>query len=1590
MATQKKAADPTEAALSAIEEALALSINGTPARASEGMRDVAPKVVENRGVNLRARSATAMARSKTGQDADSQSESVEFETKGVPGGRPANDDRREIGEILQALQAGPSSRPYALAALGSAVWGGGLTVVAASRLEWSWEAMRMALASAEGLAFAVGIGVPAAAMFVVASLARRSQEMKVVAQSMTRVVIRLAEPEVAATDAVVGLSQAIRREVAAMGDGIERAVARASELETIVHAEIATLEHAYNQNEIRLRTLIDELAGQREAIVTHADRVRTALAGAHDGLASELEAAADKIAGSVNDAGLRVARTLGEKAEEISGTLARTGEEMVRQVGDQSGELIDRLVSTNSDMARRLSDTAATVTERLDGKASEITSAITRTGELVALEIAGRGNEVRETLERTSSSIAQSLSTGTELLSQSVFETGRSVSDTIAARAESLNEALRLTGESVAQSIDVQGRAVIGRLGSVADEVGDRIEAGGDRIVQTINDTTGRLEDLISVRGPRLAEDIESTAARLVSTVEVQIGSARTALEAGTRSVAETITQRSAEFTALVDGRLDGFEKTFEARALEFSDVVVERASSLAAVIETHSAQLTERMTDIETGVLARGEAIASTIESSTSDFGARIEQSLATVQNLLDTRGDSIATAVDTAAGRFEIRIDERLQTARALFDSRGEAIASVLESSTSAFENRLSERTEEIRAMFEQRGQSLELAVTRYAADAGAFVDSKLGEFEQRTVAGTERMGSRLGEIFVQLDQGLAQRSRSLSEAVAMAAVDAAKSFGDSAETVRLALDERATAFEEVVVGRSTELVSRIDDRAGELTGILSDRTRELSSTIDEGVRRLEDNVAGRLAGLVESIDERSSHLVETLSTRSENVSSTLGRRVEELAAIFDGRGTELVEQIRSQGDLVGSTLATAGESVTREIAGVGEAVLRTLEGRSVSITGVLRERSRELIQTVDEAAASLRNAFDDRGTETAEQFARLTTLLREESDPILARVETLGRSLGEVVTTAGDSLKDVDRVLGERVGALRQTLDLVQRDTSEAAERLALQAAALRDSSSSVLENAATIAQRFETGINGLASVTDERLHALSSTAGVISDRFEAHLAALTDVTDDRIRTLDAVAAEQLRTLNATVEAVSRLERSVQQTAADREHALSRIMDEIGNRSAEFETTAGLYTERVSSFLEDAEARAREIGALLTDISGTTSRALEEQLATLRDSIVQERRRIADSLRDAYEGSLRQMSDTLGNSTERFRATADELRVMTGEVARELEDTRSELRRTLADLPRESHEAAGTVRDMIGEQIKALEELNALAASGPGFRTVSVPRTEAAAAPDRSVDAIGGPIFSSSRPQPASAIQRPSPFIPPEPVVPQAPTPITPPSPVIPAAAASATSPENRTNAAPGPHSRTLDPGMPGSFRSSSEERPLRPILDGFAPRRAAQPAVAVANPKENPALGGWLSDLLARASEDDEPGIANEPPATMEMVTRLTAEAPRLTRPDLLSAFWDGHASGDQRSSFRTALTLEGITRAEDFRRRYARDEAFRTIVDAYVAKFDDLLSDIRETERGQAVVRTAFASNEGKVYALFAYAAGRIA
>src|SRR5260370_15756235 len=177
--------------------------------------------------------------------------------------------------------------------------------------------------------------------------------MRLMAQSRAEVAMRRAEPETVARESIVTVGQAIRREVAAMGDGVERALARAAELETLVANEVSALEHAYSENEVRIRGLLQDLGTQRDSLVGQAGQIRDAINSVHLDLSHDISQISELVSEPINEASRRITHTLSDKAEHITRALGNAGDTMIQTLGDRGGDLLDRLENNSHQNPQR-------------------------------------------------------------------------------------------------------------------------------------------------------------------------------------------------------------------------------------------------------------------------------------------------------------------------------------------------------------------------------------------------------------------------------------------------------------------------------------------------------------------------------------------------------------------------------------------------------------------------------------------------------------------------------------------------------------------------------------------------------------------------------------------------------------------------------------------------------------------------------------------------------------------------------------------------------------------------------------------------------------------------------------------------------------------------------------------------------------------------------------------------------------------------------------------------------------------------------------------------------------------------------------
>ena len=478
----KKVKDPTEVALSAIQEALNISDTTVDTSRNSLGNELAPPTSPS----------APPPYSDMSFDTRGSAERPVFDPIEEPRSprRAANDDRETIGQILQAIQKGsPARSVYTLASVFGGVWVIGCGLLTVSFLP----ALQAAIGQSGGVLVLAGLAAlffaPVLLFYFLASLAWRGQEMRMIAQSMAQVAIRFSEPEGAAANSMVTVGQAIRREVAAMGDGVERAIARAGELETLVANEVAALERAYSDNEVRIRALLQDIAHQRDNLVGQAEQVRSAISGVQIDLRHDIALISDAIASRVDEVAKSITGALEERGQHITSALSHAGDNMILALGERGGDLLDRLEEASAETTRAVLDASERLTTSLNFKTGHVHDEFVDLADRVHEMLNERIDRITGEFEQRSSTIVDGISDRTE-----------QVHDSLKNSSDSLLLELELRSGDLVNKIDEAGNRLASRILTSGDKASDALDVTVNTLVAKVISQTENAHDSLALQ----------------------------------------------------------------------------------------------------------------------------------------------------------------------------------------------------------------------------------------------------------------------------------------------------------------------------------------------------------------------------------------------------------------------------------------------------------------------------------------------------------------------------------------------------------------------------------------------------------------------------------------------------------------------------------------------------------------------------------------------------------------------------------------------------------------------------------------------------------------------------------------------------------------------------------------------------------------------------------------------------------------------------------------------------------------------------------------------------------------------------------
>jgi hypothetical protein len=538
----------------------------------------------------------------------------------------ANDDAPSIGGLIFALQQRPSRRPFELAAIASGAW-----IAIGAVLAWAALSQEGAsLASPTMVVVITTIFLPIALFWFLALLVWRAQELKLMSSAMTEVAVRLAEPDRAAEQAAASLGQAVRRQVSFMNDAISRALGRAGELEALVHNEVAALEKSYGENEHKIKGLIQELVGERHALVSTTDKVAETLKS----MGSDVPALIDK---------------LSQQQIKLAKIIDGAGQNLIaleNQLATASGSLETALSNRTQQLQAVLDDYTVALDATLASRAEALDIALVERTRALDAAFAERLALFDDSMVRSTVAIDTAVNDKARSLTIAMENHVRSLSDTLGRQANSIDESMLHGIDAVRRTSDSITRQSLHAIEGLSGQA-DLLKNVSENLLQQIATAASRFDQqgqsMVSA-----ASALEKANMRMDATLQKRQG-----------ELSDTL-QRLSGKTHEIDEVMRGYSATLESSLANAENRARALIQQLAEGTSAHAQAAVRELERLRTQTDSHSKAVLSEFERLRNNTETQATRAIADMREKVSGASHELNAQLGSIANRFNETSDD------------------------------------------------------------------------------------------------------------------------------------------------------------------------------------------------------------------------------------------------------------------------------------------------------------------------------------------------------------------------------------------------------------------------------------------------------------------------------------------------------------------------------------------------------------------------------------------------------------------------------------------------------------------------------------------------------------------------------------------------------------------------------------------------------------------------------------------------------------------------------------------------------------------------------------------------------------------
>ena len=470
----------------------------------------------------------------------------------------------------------------------------------------------------------------------------------------------------------------------------------------------------------------------------------------------------------------------------------------------------------------------------------------------------------------------------------------------------------------------------------------------------------------------------------------------------------------------------------------------------------------------------------------------------------------------------------------------------------------------------------------------------------------------------------------------------------------------------------------LAKVIEGAGEnltmLETSLASSVGNLESSVGGRTEQLQTVLEGYTTALAGALETRAGQMQETFDGQLQLLTSALGTRTEQIQSTFDKQLLLLDNSLGSRAEQLQTTLETQVQHLDAR----SEQIQTTLDSQIEQLDSSLGSRTENLQTVFEEYARALDAALANRAQALDYQLVERTRSLDEAFGERLRMFdESIMRSTQAIDSAVVDKTEALTSALDQHAISFRETIGKQAADLDEA----------LMHGINSVRRASENISRQSIKAMEGLANQSD----LLKS----ISENLLNQISGITGRFENQGQQI-MKAANALETVNFKID----------KTLQTRHTELTDTLNRLSGKADEFTSFVGDYSTTIVGSLTEADMRARA------------------ELERMRATTAAESERTLEDLRNRLTNVSSTVTSELGNLTDRFTSTSEEVRQQAQRTATEIAAEQTRLRSEIERLPVAAHESSEGMRRALQEQIKALDQLSQLAARSAVQRDVTPP--------------------------------------------------------------------------------------------------------------------------------------------------------------------------------------------------------------------------------------------------------------------------